>query len=137
MRKILMFLIMGIFLLSLVSAQVETNYYISQDEVLVEHYFDSVSDLELRIPYDHGELKVSVEYELEDMGNYYLIKIDLGESVSISYITESMSDKYGKQFYFTAKNYVGSQKVKLFLPESAILVEDGLIFPEPDRISLN
>lgn len=131
-----MVLILGIFLLSLASAQIETNYYIYQNKVLVEYYFDSVSDLELRIPYDVGEPEVNSEYELEDLGNYYLLKINSAENLSVKYITESMIDKVKNKFYFTSKNYLGdSQKVKLVLPESAVLVQEGIVFPEPDSIS--
>ena len=124
MKKILIFLILGIFLLSLASAQIETSYHVDQEEVLVEYSFSSVSNLELRIPYDYFKLEINSEYVLEDKLDYYSIKIDSGENVSISYVTESMVDKFGKQFYFTSKNYLeDSQKVKLFFPESAVLVE--------------
>ena len=138
MKKFLIFLILGIFLLSLVSAQVETKYYIYQKKVLVDYYFDTVSDLELRIPYDvkQSDLNINLEYEFESLEGYGLVRINSAENLSIKYVTESMIDKAKSGYYFTSKNYLnGSQKVKLVLPESALLVEEGLISPEPDSIT--
>lgn len=138
MRKILIFLVLGLFLLNLASAQIETKYYIHENKVLVEYYFDSVSDLELRIPgsVSESDLNINPEYEFENLEGYNLVKINSTENLSIKYITESMINKAKKGYYFTSKNYLNEpQKVKLVLPESALLVEGGLVFPEPDSIT--
>lgn len=131
-------MILGILFLSLISAaNVETNYYIHEKKVLAEHNFDSVSNLELMAPKDIEKLDVNSEYEVEILEKNFLIKINSAENLSISYITLSMIDKRGEKFYFVSKNYLinENQKVKLVLPDSAVLVKEGLIFPEPDEIS--
>ena len=139
MKKLSVCLVFLIFILNLsgiVNASVETNYYIYEKKVLVEYNFDSISELELRIPDDVEELKVNAKYVLENYGNYQLIKINSTENFSISYITQSMIDKSGSQHYFVSRNYLSNnQNVKLVLPESAVLSENGLLFPEPDEIS--
>ena len=121
-----------IFLLSLVSAtNIKTNYYIHDNKVLVEHYFESVSNLELKIPYDVNNVEVNGNFIFEEN----ILKIDHGENISIKYITSTMIDKSGKKYYFISKNYFNeSQIVKLVFPVSAVLVKEGLIFPEPDLI---
>ncbi|MBS3064860.1 MAG: hypothetical protein J4472_03530, partial [DPANN group archaeon] len=134
MKKLLMFLIVSIFLISFVSA-VETSYTIVNDVVLVEHDLGSVNNLELRIPYDSRTIEVNVAYDLEEFGEYKIVKINSGENVVVKYITESMIDKSAGDFYFIAKNYIGEQNVFLTLPDSAILVEKGLVFPDVDEIN--
>jgi len=132
MKKIILFLILGIFLLSLASAQTQINYYVYENKVLVEYYFEEVSNLELNLPYDVVEPEVNVEYSL----NENLLFIESGENVSIKYITKSLIDKSGKEFYFTSKNLLNEiSNVKLVLPQGFILVEGGLLFPEPSEIS--
>ena len=138
MKKLLIFLVLGIFLFNLINAQIETNYYIFQDKVLVEYYFDEVSNLELKIPYDVDEPEINFDYDLEDFGSYKVIKVDSAKNLSIKYITKSMIDKSGKEYYFTSLNSLNfSQKVKLVLPESAVLVEQGIFFPNSDLITSN
>ena len=134
------FLVFGIFFLGLISsisaANVETDYYISQEKVLVKHFFDSTSDLELRLPKDFANLEINSEYKLEEFSKYYLIKINSANNLSISYLTQSMIDKSKDRYSFVSRNYLNeSQNVRLVLPESAVLLEEGLIFPEPDLIS--
>ncbi len=137
MKKILIILFYGILFLNLISAvNVGTNYYIYDNKVLVEHNFDSVSNLELIIPKNIEKLDVNAEYKVETLEKNFLIKINSAENLSINYITWSMIDKRGKKFYFVSKNYLNEfQEVKLVLPETAVLVKEGLIFPEPDEIS--
>src|SRR3989344_7886041 len=134
------FLVFGIFFLGLISsisaANIETGYYIYQEKVLVKHFFDSTSDLELRLPKDFANLEINSEYKLEEFSKYYLIKINSANNLSISYLTQSMIDKSKDRYSFVSRNYLNeSQNVRLVLPESAILLEEGLIFPEPDLIS--
>lgn len=137
MKKFLVILFYGILFLNLISAvNVGTNYYIYENKVLVEHNFDSVSNLELIIPKDIEKLDVNAEYKVETLEKNFLIKINSAENLSINYITRSMIDKRGKKFYFVSKNYLNEfQEVKLVLPETAVLVKEGLIFPEPDETS--
>jgi len=133
----LIFLLFFIFLAGTTSAAIETDYYIYQDKVLVKYSFEKeVLDLKLKIPKDFDKLEANSEYQLEEFKDYFLIKVNSAENLSIKYITKSMGDKSGNKFYFTSRNYLDMpQKIKLVLPESAVLSENGLLFPEPDLIS--
>ena len=132
----LIFLLFFIFLAGTISPAIETNYYIYQDKVLVKHFFDSVSDLELKIPKDFDKLEVNSQSQLEEFSKYYLIKINSTNNLSINYITKSMIDKSGENFYFISRNYLNEfQNVRLVLPEFAVLSEKGIVFPEPNLIS--
>ena len=137
MKNILIFLLFFIFLAGTTSAAIETDYYIYQDKVLVKYSFEKeVLDLKLKIPKDFDKLEANSEYQLEEFKDYFLIKVNSAENLSIKYITKSMGDKSGNKFYFTSRNYLDMpQKIKLVLPESAVLSENGLLFPEPDLIS--
>jgi len=142
MKKQIIFLFFGIILIFLAFAgtisavNIETDYYISQEKVLVKHFFDSASDLELRLSKDFANLEINSGYELEEFLKYYLIKINSANNLSISYLTQSMVDKSKDRYSFVSRNYLNeSQNVRLVLPESAVLLEEGLIFPEPDLIS--
>ena len=136
MKKLLIILFFGMLFLNLASAQIETKYHIYEKKVLVEYYFDEVSNFELRIPYDIVKPEVSLNYELEEKEGNKFIKINSGKNFSIKYITELMIDKSKRGYYFTSKNYLNQvQNVKLVLPETAILVEEGIVFPKPDMIS--
>ncbi|MBI2057081.1 hypothetical protein HYT91_02385, partial [Candidatus Pacearchaeota archaeon] len=134
MKKHFVFLAFALFFLSLISlvsaANIETNYYIYNEKVLVKHYFDSVSDLELRLPKDFSALEINSEYQLEEADNFFLIKINSTDNLSIRYITQSMVDKSKDRYSFTSRNYLNEiQNVRLVIPESAVLLEDGLVFP--------
>ena len=139
MKKILIFLVFMLFFIFLagtIKATIETDYYTYEKNVLVRHSFDSASNLELRIPHDFANLEINSEYNLEEFPNYYLIKINLADNLSISYITQSMVDKSKDRYSFISRNYLDkTQNIKLVLPESAVLLDDGLVFPEPDLIS--
>lgn len=138
MKKVFLFLIFGIFLISLVSSQTQINYYVYGNKVLVKYYFSDVSNLELRVPYDVDNLSLNVnsDYEFQKFESHNLIKVDSAKNLTISYVTKSMIDNAKKGNYFTSKNFLNeSSNVKLVLPESAVLVEDGLVFPEPDSIT--
>lgn len=138
MKKILIFFILCIFFLSLVSAKIDSNYYIYDNKVLVRYSFDSISNLELKIPYDVKEedLKVNVNYSLESLEGFSILKIQESENVSISYLTSSMIDKSKGGYYFTAiADLNDSQNVKLTLPEKAILVKQGIVSPKASSIT--
>ena len=140
MKKLFVFLtfaLLFIILAGTISATIETDYYIYEKKVLVRHSFEEkVSDLELRIPSDYSALQINSGYNLEKSANYYLIKINSADNLSISYITQSMIDKSENQYFFVARNYLDKpQNVKLVLPESAVLLEEGIVSPEPDEIS--
>jgi len=137
MSKLVLIFVFIVFFMGLVCAQItQINYYVYENKVLVENYFNSVSNLELRVPYDSKNIEVNSNYTLEDLGNYKLIKISYGQNISVEYITESMIDNSRKGDYFTSINYLnGTQKVKLVLPESYVLSKEGILFPKPDFIS--
>ncbi|MDP2672783.1 MAG: hypothetical protein Q8O84_03145 [Nanoarchaeota archaeon] len=139
MKKTFVFLVFALFFIFLagtISAIIETDYYIHEKNVLVRHSFDSASELELRLPKDFAALEINSEYKLEEFSKYFLIKINSTENFSISYITQSMVDKSKDRYSFISRNYLNKmQDVRLVLPESAVLLEEGLVFPEPDLIS--
>ena len=136
MKKILVFGIFLIFLVGTISATIDTDYYINEKKVLVRHFLDSTSDLELRLPKDFSNLEINSEYKLEEFSKYYLIKINSTNNLYIKYITQSMIDKSKDRYSFVSRDYLNkTQNIRLVLPESAILLEDGLVFPEPDLIS--
>lgn len=139
MKKLFVFLAFVLFFILLaetISATIETDYYIYEKKVLVRYSFDSISDFELRIPKDFVNLEINSKYKLEKFANYYLIKINSTENLSISYITPSMVDKSKDRYSFVFRNYLNeTQNVRLVLPESSVLLEEGLVFPEPDLIS--
>ena len=92
--------------------------------------------MKLRIPKDFANLEINSEYKLEEFANYYLIKINSTDNFSISYITQSMVDKSNDRYFFVLRNYLNeSQNIRLVLPESAVLLEEGIVSPEPDLIS--
>lgn len=139
MKKLVVFLAFALFFIILagaISATIETNYYIYEKKVLVRHFFDSTADLELRIPADSASLEINSEYKIEEFSGYHLLKINSTKNLSVSYITQSMIDKSKDRYSFVSRNYLNdAQKIKLVLPESAVLFEQGLLFPEPDEIS--
>src|SRR3989344_7528392 len=111
MKKTFIFLIFMLFFVFLAgtisSANIETNYYVYQEKVLVKHSFEeSVSDLKLEIPKDFANLEINSEYELEEFEKYNLIKINSAENFSISYITHSMIDKSKDSYFFVSRNYL-------------------------------
>jgi len=133
----MVFMLFFIFLVKTISAtNAETDYYIYEKNILVRHYFDSASELELRLPKDFTVLEINSEYKLEESSKYYLIKINSANNLSIKYITQSMISKSKNRYSFVSRNYLNKmQNVRLVLPESAVILEDGLVFPEPDLIS--
>jgi len=136
MKKVVIFLVFAVFLSGLVHAQPQTNYYVYEEDVFVEHKFENVSGLELRLPHDVTSLEVNSEYELEDFENHKVLKIESGEDVNINYLTRSMIGKTSDKNYFISRNYLEKPyNVKLVLPEGAILPEEGILFPEPNSIS--
>ena len=140
MKKILVFIVFMLFFIFLVktisATNAETDYYIYEKNILVRHYFDSASELELRLPKDFTVLEINSEYKLEESSKYYLIKINSANNLSIKYITQSMVSKSKNRYSFVSRNYLNKmQNVRLVLPESAVILEDGLVFPEPDLIS--
>ena len=137
MKKLLFFtFILVILFLNFISAESEVNFHIYKDKVLTEYFFDSVSNFTLRIPYDANSISSNVNYSFEDKGNYNSLTILSGENVSINFFTESMIDKGGAGNYFTYNNYFGNfEKVKLILPDSAVLVKEGIVFRKPNLIS--
>ena len=72
----------------------------------------------------------------EDMKEYKMIKIASAENLSLKYITKSLIDKSGGNYYFISKNYLNEKSdIDLILPEAAILAEGGILFPDPDLIT--
>jgi len=78
------------------------------------------------------EPEVNIEYSLNEI--YFLLKV--GKMFQLNTLQKSIIDKSGKEFYFTSKNLLSEiSNVKLVLPQGFILVEEGLLFPEPSEIS--
>lgn len=137
MKKTVFLIFVGVFFLSFLSAQVETEYHIYQEKVLVKHAFGlPLENFELRIPKDADKFEINSAYEIENLEEYTLIKVQSASNLSVNYITKSMINKAGGKFYFTSRNYLSDkQNVKLVFPESAVLSESGLLFPEPNEIT--
>jgi uncharacterized membrane protein len=135
MKKLVGFVFIFVIAMNLVSA-VSVDYFVVEDKVLVSYDFESVSNLDLRIPLDAEIVEVNVDYSLEDFDNYKIVSIDSGRDVILKFISGSFIDKAGEGFYFISKNYLDEvQDVRVRLPETALLVEDGLFFPEDVEIS--
>jgi len=116
---------------------IQTNYQIEGKNVLVEHSFDSVSDLSYKVPIDVEVLEINVvDYKIEDFESYKLISIISADNPEIKYITGSLIDKSGGKYFFIVKNQFNEKSdVVLSLPEGAVLIEGGVVFPKPDEIS--
>lgn len=137
MKKTVTILLIAVFVLGIVSAQIaETNYYIYKNKVFAEHYFDNSLIPELKIPYDAKNIEVNLKYNLENFDNYKIIKFTEEGNASVKYLTESMVDKSKTGYYFTSFNYLGvPQEVKLILPEYTVIAENGIVSPKADFLS--
>lgn len=118
------------------SAEITANYQIVDKTIIVDLTFEEVSELELKIPYDIKALELNIEkYEIIDFGNYNVINVDSADNLNIKYLTKSQIDSSKKQYFFTLQNpFNNLADIKLYLPESAILGENRIIFPKPNNI---
>jgi uncharacterized membrane protein len=127
--------IFGAFLLmiGLVSAgNIQTSYQVFGENVIVEHNFDEISNLQLRIPYDAKAIELnSPTKSIQEFPDYKLITVNYAKNLTIKYVTGSMVDVSGNKYYFVAKNFlkIKNQDIKLYLEEGYFLVEDGLLSP--------
>jgi len=131
-------LIAVLLLIPMVSAVDSASYQIVADRTLVEFNFDSVENLELRLPFDAVALESNVQYETEDFESYKILKISSGSNVNIKYITDSFVEKSGSRFFFIARNPgVSGAGISLILPEGAVLddSENALVVPKADEIT--
>ena len=114
------------------AAQIYAEYQIVDKTVVVKLIFEEVSDLKLKIPYDVKALELNVEnYKIEDFENYKLLYVNYAKNLSIKYLTKSFIESSGGRYFFVMENpFVEKADVKVYLPESAILGEKILVFPE-------
>ena len=114
------------------AAQIYAEYQIVDKTVVVKLIFEEVSDLKLKIPYDVKALELNIEnYKIEDFENYKLLDVDYAKNLSIKYLTKSFIENSGGRYFFVMENpFAEKANVKIYLPESAILGEKILVFPE-------
>jgi len=114
------------------AAQIYAEYQIVDKTVVVKLIFEEVSDLKLKIPYDVKALELNVEnYKIEDFENYKLLYVNYAKNLSIKYLTKSFIENSGGRYFFVMENpFAEKANVKIYLPESAILGEKILVFPE-------
>ena len=133
------YLLITIFMIIMVipfvlTASIKADYKIIEGNILVEINFESVENLELIIPYDAKAVELNInDYVIEDRQNYKKIKVSSAENLEIKYITKTYLDVSGDNYFFILKNqFENESDITLYLPESAVLDESILIFPEPD-----
>jgi len=123
-----------IFNLGITSANTpeKISYSIVKDSILIEMEFNDVENLELTIPYDAKTIEVNTQnYEIKEIENAKQIIIPSESELKIKYITKTLVDKSRDEYFFVVKNqFENETDVTLYLPESAILSEPKIIFPE-------
>jgi DNA-binding MarR family transcriptional regulator len=140
MKKTVFFIIgLGLILISAIflSMASAATYKagVFEDKALIEINFGDVSNLEFKLPYDTRIFETNIkEYEIIDLEDYKILKVDKANNLEISYITNSVIDRTNKRNFFIFNNYFGElESISLSLPEGAVLGD--LIVPDPDEIT--
>lgn len=118
-----------IFLFSIFSVNANSiNYQIIDDSVLVEMNFDSVDDLELKLPYDYKALEVNNEYKINETRLF----VSDAKNLSVKYITKAPIEKSSEKYFFiiNKQDNLSLDKIVLKLPEKAVLPENYVVFPK-------
>ena len=117
-------------ILPVVSAQIEVNFQIFEEKVLVEINFGEVSNLKFNLPEDYSIFETNIDnYEIKDSVLY----VNNSKDLFISYATESLIEMSKTKYFFIFNNDFNEiLNITLFLPEGRIL--EDLIFPNPDEI---
>lgn len=107
------------------------DYLIDGDEVFVELGFVNASNLDLRLPPDAKSIELNTDgYILENHKDHKLIRINESERLKVSYLTRNLIDRTEDSQFFVMENYFDKpMKVRVILPESAILSKSNIIFP--------
>ncbi|MFW6310710.1 MAG: helix-turn-helix transcriptional regulator [Nanoarchaeota archaeon] len=111
------------------------DYTIIDNKVLVEINLDSVSNYELKLPYDYKALDINTNYDIIDNK----LKIIKAENVSIKYITKSHLEQAKDNSFFIVKgsdSYTFNE-INLNLPKEAILNQEPVIFPKNYELETN
>ncbi len=117
------------------NAEISAEYTIVEKTVIVKISFKNVSNLKLKIPYDSKAIEANREYEIKSFENYKLIKVASAEDLVIKYITKSPIEISKDKYFFIIENpFKEKADIRIYLPESAVLGEKKLIFPQPSRI---
>ena len=134
--KKLVILFTFILIISFVSA-ISVDYKIIGNKVLVEADFGNVNNFKLRIPYDISIFELDSEYDIVNMKDYKILKVNSSSDLRFSYVTETMIDISKTKNFFIINNYFPeSVDIRLFLPENGVLMKDySLIFPDADEIT--
>lgn len=131
MKNISLFFVL-VLLIGLASAEINVNYNVVEEKVLVSLEFGDVENLEYKIPYDARTIESSSDYTIfEDV--FYVEK---AQDLRLSYITNAFIEKTKDDYFFILKNnFEESVNMKLILPEGGILHDEGIMFPDADKIS--
>lgn len=134
MRK-LSILFIAVLLIGFASSA-SINYQIVEDKVFVSADFGKITNLEFRLPYDAETIESNSDFEIFDFETYKILRVNLSQNLSFSYITETMIEKGAtKNFFIMKSTFKQPVNVTLYLPEAGVLMKDfSLIFPENARI---
>jgi len=136
MKKQLLILFLILTFLPLASsADIQADYQIISNKVLVEINYENVQDFTYKLPNNYKALEVSTElYELENKGNILSIKKD---SASFKFITDSYTENSLKNNFFILNNPFNQKAdITIFLAESSILLDETrVISPKPNEIT--
>ncbi|MFW5846757.1 MAG: helix-turn-helix transcriptional regulator [Nanoarchaeota archaeon] len=123
----------------LIISQVDIDYYIIQNKVLVELNVNNSQGIELEIPInsriDDTNLEKS-EYQIIEKDNKKIIKFNEKENFYFKYITGFYIEETLKINYFQVKNPLNKKSnVTLYLSEGFNLNRKGILFPQPEEIT--
>jgi uncharacterized membrane protein len=125
-----------IFTIAFASAQINQDYQVIEDSVLVEINLLNTNITQLQIPYDVVALELNTEYKIEEIRNYKIIKIQENPNITIKYITKTPLDKSRNKYYFILENPIKmTSNITVSLPESAILSEQKSFSPDAKSIT--
>ncbi|MDA3837089.1 MAG: ArsR family transcriptional regulator [Nanoarchaeota archaeon] len=131
MKKVVLFLIL--FCIPLVFAG-SFEYQIIDNKVLTYIIIEGTGAMVIDLPTDFTALDVSTNYFMENR----FLGIVSKDEIEIKYITKSLIEKTGNEFFFISKNdlHVG-QSAKVLLPEGAVLMDKYITFPKDYNIETN
>lgn len=125
------FLVLSAIPLAVAQSSINADYFIKKNSVFVELRFGKVSNFILEIPSDAKNLFINAEkYSIENVEMKKIINVSYSENLTIKYNTEAFIENSKNNFFFIMKNNFNEPSdVNVFLPEGAVLKENGIIFP--------
>lgn len=137
------FLIFGIIsFLSLASCQeLSVEHHIIENKVLTKMNFYNIEEINFNIPSNSKITETSLnesEFLLNGKNNYnnVLVTLQKTKNFSFEYVSDYYLEKSGSKNFFQIKNDFEFQyNVSLFLSPGLVLENEGLLFPEPSKIT--